>query len=57
MNNLKTDFEDKSKTPGQRLRAVMYRNFEKADEGYKAFPDYYKAKMEAVIDHFKTKLD
>ena len=54
---LKTDFEDTGKTPGQRLRAVLYRNFEKSNEGYKTFFDYYNSKMETLIDHFKGKLD
>lgn len=54
---LKTDFEDTGKTPGQRLRAVLYRNWEKSNDGYKTFFDYYNAKMETLIDHFKGKLD
>lgn len=54
---LKTDFDDKGKTHGQRLRAVLYRLWEKDNEGRKVFHDYYIAKMETLIDHFKGKLD
>ena len=54
---LKADFEDTGKTPAQRLRGVLYRNWEKKDEGYKTFFDYYNSKMETLIEHFKQKLD
>ena len=54
---LKADFEDTGKTPGQRLRAVLYVNWEKEKEGYKTFHDYYCSKMEVLINHFKAKLD
>ena len=54
---LKTDFDDKGKTHGQRLRAVLYRLWEKDNEGRKVFHDYYIAKMETLIEHFKSKLD
>lgn len=54
---LKTDFDDKGKTHGQRLRAVFYRMWEKDNEGRRVFHDYYIAKMETLIEHFKAKLD
>jgi hypothetical protein len=57
LNNLKADFEDTGKTPSQRLRGVLYVSWEQKNEGYKTFTDYYNAKMESLISHFKQKLD
>lgn len=57
IESLKSDYEDTGKTPGQRLRAVMYVSYEQKPEGYKTFVDYYNAKMEMIINHYKTKLD
>lgn len=57
VENLKTDYDDRKKTPGQRLRSVLWLNYEKNKEGYADFLTYYNAKMEQMIEHFKTKLD
>lgn len=57
IENLKSDYEDNGKTPSQRMRGVLYVNFEQANEGYKTFSDYYNAKMETIINHYKNKLD
>jgi predicted Zn-dependent peptidase len=57
IENIKTDYDDQGKTKGQRLRAVLYRNFEQNPEGYKIFDDYYNYHMEKIIIHFKNKLD
>lgn len=56
LENLESDFEDKGKTPSQRLRAVMWRCFEQDKEGYVDFQLYYNFKMETLINHFKSKL-
>lgn len=55
IESLKTDMENQ-KTPSQRLRAILYRNYEQASEGYQDFATYYQAKMEKICDHFKSKL-
>lgn len=57
LKDLKADFEIEHKTPGQRLRAVLYKNWEQKNEGYKEFPKYYEYKMERIINHYKSKLD
>jgi hypothetical protein len=49
--------EDAGKSPAQRLRAVLYVNWQKNPKGYEVFEDYYRAKMETIIVHFKGKLD
>jgi hypothetical protein len=56
LDALKVDF-DAGKTPGQRLRGVLYRLWEQRPEGHKVFNDYYNSKMEVLIDHFKKQLD
>jgi hypothetical protein len=56
IDSLKTEYED-IKTPSQRLRAILFRNYEKDSEGYKDFNSYYMSKMESLCNHFKNKLD
>lgn len=56
IDKLKVEFTDTGKPPSQRLRAVFYRLYEVDREGYKAFNDYYTAKMEQLIEFYKTKL-
>lgn len=52
----KVDFDDTGKTKGQRLRAVLYRNWEIENKGYEVFDDYYNFMMERIITHYKQKL-
>lgn len=55
LEGLKTDTTI-GKSPSERLRGVLYRNFEAKPEGYKNFTLYYDAKMDEIINHFKGKL-
>ena len=57
LDKLKVEFTDTGKPPSQRLRAVLYRLWEQRPEGYKAFNDFYIAKMEGFIDYLKGKLE
>lgn len=57
LSTLEADFEDKRKTPGQRLRGVLYRLWQQDSEGYEDFTRYYEFRMEKIISHFKNKLD
>jgi hypothetical protein len=57
VESLKTDLEDTMKKPSQRLRGVLYRNYEMNNEGFNTFSKYYDSKMEQLILHFKSKLD
>ncbi len=54
---MKVDYDDVGKSKGQRLRAVMYRMWEQNKERYNVFDDFYNAKMEHLINHYKNKLD
>ncbi len=57
IDNLKVEFDDTGKTPGQRLRAVLYVSWQQNNEKYEVFNDFYISKMEKLITHFKDKLD
>jgi len=50
------DPELKGKTPGQRLRGVLYRMWEQDNEGYKDSNSHYLAKMELIIETHKSNL-
>ena len=56
IESLETNLEDNMKTPSQRLRAVLYRNYERDQQGFKSFATYYEHIMEKLIDHYKAKL-
>lgn len=55
IESLKTDY-DSIKSPSQRLRAILYRNYENNTEGYKDFNLYYIAKIDKICEHYKGKL-
>lgn len=49
--------ELKGKSPGQRLRNVLYVKWQQDNEGYKDSEMYYAAKMESIISHYKNELE
>ena len=57
LEGLKSDYDDKGKSKAQRMRGVLYRNWEQNNLDYEVFDDYYNHKMEKLITHFKNKLD
>src|SRR6478736_6650955 len=57
IESMETNLEDSMKTPSQRLRAVLYRNYERDQQGFKSFATYYEHSMEKLIDHYKSKLN
>jgi hypothetical protein len=52
----KIDPELNNKSQSQRIRNVLYLLHQQADEGFKDFDTFYKAKTELYIEHLKTKL-
>lgn len=52
----KLDPDLNNKSQSQRIRAVLYLNFQQANEGFKDFDSYYRAKTEKYIEHLKSKL-
>ena len=57
LETLESEYKETGKTKAQRLRAVLYRNFEQEPKGYEVFDDFYNHQMEKLINHFKEKLD
>ena len=57
LEGLQTDLYDNPKTQSQRLRNVLYRLWEQNNEGHTDFAEFYKAKTDRVIQHFKDKLE
>lgn len=53
LHEVKSEFEQK--TPGQRLRAVLFVWWKQSQEPGE-FETFYKHQMEKIIDHIKTKL-
>lgn len=53
----KIDVEFGGKSQSQRIRNVLYKLYEQNSEGFKEFDSFYKAKTEAVIEHFKSKIN
>lgn len=51
------DAEDRNKTPSKRLRATLYVLAQQEGIAKEKFEEYYKAKMEKLIDVVKSKLD
>jgi hypothetical protein len=52
----KVDPEISGKSQSQRIRNVLYRCWEQDNEGYKEFNNYYQFKTDAIVDHYKAKL-
>ena len=50
------DIDVQGKTSSERLRNVLYILFTQNNEGYKDFTDFYRFKMNAIIEHYKSKL-
>ena len=55
IDSLKSDY-DNIKSPSQRLRAILYVNFQQNDEGFKEFNSYYLFVMDKIAEHYKSKL-
>lgn len=56
VESMKADL-DSAKTPSQRLRSVLFRNYEQDNKGYKDFNTYYIGEMDRICEHYKSKLD
>ena len=58
MDSIDADIHDTAKTPSQRLRAVFYLIWKQDDPTeIVTFKEFYRSKMESIIDHFKAKLE
>lgn len=50
------EIDVQGKTSSERLRNVLYVLWTQSNEGYKDFTDFYRFKMNSIIDHYKSKL-
>ena len=60
LDSIDLDLEDTSKTPSKRLRNVLWRLQEKElkrEPTHEEFKDFYKIRMEKLIELIKQKLD
>jgi len=57
LDSLKPEYDDTGKTKSQRLRGVIYRNWEQDPKGYEDHTRHYDFEMEKIITHYKNKLD
>lgn len=59
LDSVDMDLEDTSKTPSKRLRSVLYRLWEQecADFENIEFKDFYKTRMERLIEQIKNRLE
>ena len=48
--------ELKKESEAKQLRSVLYRLWEKNDEGFESFEPYYEDKMNTIINHYKKLL-
>lgn len=48
---------DNSKTPGQRLRSVLFIAWKQSDKKFDTFQQYYDVQMERIINTIKERLD
>jgi hypothetical protein len=56
LESLKSDSNEGFKSDSQRLRGVLYRNWEQNNDGFTTFSRYYSHKMETIIEHYKKNL-
>ena len=55
VDKVKVDFGGKSQS--ERLRNVLFLLFRQNDEGFTSFDAYYQNKTEALINHYKSKIN
>lgn len=56
IDTIKTEYAN-YKTPSQRLRGILYINYQQDNKGYKDFTTYYIAEMERICEHYKSMID
>lgn len=54
VSNMETEIGGKTKS--ERLRNVLYKNFQLETKDHKDFNSYYATEMERIIQHYKDKL-
>lgn len=57
LGDIKVDYDDTSKTPSKRLRAVLYLLWQKNSQDFDTAQRYYDHYMEKIILHYKKQID
>lgn len=57
MDSLQVEVGDLKKTPGQRLRAVLFLLWKQDKKGFSTADEFYKSEMEKIILHYRGKLE
>jgi hypothetical protein len=57
IDGVEIDAPTNVKTASQRLRNVFYRIWSNNATGVDKFEDYYKQRMESIIEHYKEQID
>lgn len=57
LEQLESGYEEQGKTPSQRLRGVLYVNYQQNNDGFDTFTRYYDHHLEKIINHFKSKIN
>ena len=57
LDALETDLVDNPRTQSQRIRGVLFRNWQQDPKGFAGFKEYYKWETDKIIQHYKSKLD
>ena len=55
IDNIKSDL-DTQKTPSQRLRGILFINYQQDNKGDKDFSTYYQSEIDKICEHYKNKL-
>ena len=57
LKNIKTDFDDTSKSQAQRIRAVLFLLWKQGNGGYEDYELFYRHHTEKYIQHLKSKIE
>ncbi|HRA18759.1 MAG TPA: hypothetical protein PLZ24_16610 [Flavobacteriales bacterium] len=57
LDALQTDIYDNPKTSSQRFRNVLFKLWKQDAEGFEDFAKYYRHRMNALIEHYKAKIE
>ena len=57
LTDIDEDLQDWGKSKSQIQRNVLFKLFMQKSEGYQDFNQYYNAKMDIIINHYKNKIE
>lgn len=57
LDKIDLDLYDNKKTQSQRLRSVLFLNWQNDNKGFEDFKKYYEFETNRIIEHYKTKLE